>query len=77
MAKMKFELNRRGVRDLLTSGEMRGAIESEAAAMQARAGQGYSIRYGRNRVVAFVETGTDDAVLDNLENNTLRKAVRN
>ena len=76
MAKMKFELNSAGVVQLLKSAEMRGVIESEANGMSNRAGEGYVVRYGRDRVVAFVETGTDAAVQDNLDNNTLLKAVR-
>ena len=76
MAKMKFELNSAGVVQLLKSAEMRGVIESEANGMSNRAGEGYVVRYGRDRVVAFVETGTDAAAQDNLDNNTLLKAVR-
>ena len=76
MAKMKFQLNYSGVGRLLKSPEMRNAIESEAAEMRDRAGDGYDVKYGRTRVVAFVETATDEAVQDNLDNNTLLKAVR-
>ena len=72
----KFELNREGVRELLMSREMRGVVESYANGMSKRAGDGYNVRYGRNRVVAFVEPDTDEAKQDNLDNNTLLKAVR-
>ena len=75
MAKLKFELNRAGVRNLLRSSEMRGVVESHAGAMRSRAGDGYTVRYGRNRVVAFVETGREESAQDNLDNNTLLKAV--
>jgi len=76
MAKMKFELNHAGVVQLLKSPEMQSVIESEANGMSNRAGDGYQVRYGRDRVVAFVETGTDAAAQDNMDNNTLLKAVR-
>ena len=76
MAKIKFELNSAGVVQLLKSAEMQGVIESEASGMSNRAGDGYQVRYGRDRVVAFVETGTDAAAQDNMDNNTLLKAVR-
>lgn len=76
MAKMKFKLNYSGVGRLLKSPAMRSVIESKAAAAQERAGDGYSVRYGKTRVVAFVEAATDEAVQDNLDNNTLLKAVR-
>ena len=76
MAKMKFELNHAGVVQLLKSPEMQSVIESEANGVSNRAGDGYQVRYGRDRVVAFVETGTDAAAQDNMDNNTLLKAVR-
>lgn len=76
MARMKFELNRSGVGRLLKSPEMRGAVEANALGIRKNAGDGYDVKYGRSRVVAFVETGTEAAVQDNLDNNTLLKAVR-
>ena len=75
-SKMKFQLNRKGVRDLMRSPEMKEVIESHARAMQGRAGDGYTVRYGKSRTVAFVETGSDGAAQDNLDNNTLLKAVK-
>ena len=76
MAKMKFELNYAGVSRLLKSPEMRSVVEANAARIQKNAGDGYVVKYGKNRVVAFVETGSDEAAQDNLDNNTLLKAVR-
>lgn len=76
MAKVKFELNRAGVARLLKSPEMREVIESYAGSISARAGEGYTVKYGRTRAVAFVETETEAAAQDNLDNNTLLKAVR-
>jgi len=35
-----------------------------------------SIAYGKSRAVAFVETDSDSAAQDNLDNNTLLKAVK-
>ena len=76
MARMKFKLNYSGVGRLLRSPDMKRVIESYADAMKKRAGDGYDVRYGKNRVTAFVETGTESAAQDNMENNTLLKAVR-
>lgn len=73
---VRFELNEEGVKQLLMSDEMRNVIASRAAGICERAGDGYNIKYGRNRVVAFVETDTEEAAQDNLDNNTLLKAVR-
>lgn len=76
MARMKFELNHAGVVELLKSDGMRKAIEAAATGVSNRAGDGYDVRYGHDRVVAFVETGNEEAIQDNLDNNTLLKAVR-
>ena len=76
MAKVKFELNRAGVAHLMKSPEMRSVIESYANGISDRAGEGYDIKYGRTRAVAFVQTGTEETAQDNLDNNTLLKAVR-
>ena len=76
MARTKFKLNYRGVGRILKSPEMKQVIETYAEGMKKRAGDGYDVRYGKSRVTAFVETGTDAAAQDNMENNTLLKAVR-
>jgi len=76
MSRVRFELNRSGVGRLLKSPEMRSAVETNAAGIQKNAGDGYTVKYGRTRVVAFVETDTEEAAQDNLDNNTLLKAVR-
>lgn len=78
MSKMKFKLNRAGVRELLKSGEMMGICQEHASQIAARAGEGYetSTYTGVNRVNASVKASTPEAVRDNLENNTLLKAVK-
>ena len=78
MGKVKFVLNKSGVRELLRSEEMMGLCQEYAQGIQERAGDGYeSDTYvGKNRVNAMVFASTSKAKRDNLENNTLLKAVK-
>lgn len=72
----KFELNYAGVGELLKSGEMKSALISYANQVANRAGAGYVAYVAPTRAVVSVETGTEEAYRDNLENNTLEKAIR-
>lgn len=78
MSKMKFELNEAGVIELLRSEAMKSLIDGRASAVKNRAGDGYewdSYAAG-TRVVANVWAETPEAKKDNLENNTLLKALK-
>lgn len=80
MAKMKFELNREGVRELLQSPEMAeilaGAAERVAAAASAR-GRSYTaeVSMGASRVTARVKAADTQAYYSNLKHNTLLKSL--
>lgn len=76
MSKVKFELNRAGVRELMQSGEAIAVCKEYADAIQARAGEGYEVTtyVGKTRANASVHAATPEARQDNLENNTLLKA---
>lgn len=74
MNKIKFELNRAGVRELMQSKEMQNILISYANKVSARAGEGYDVYIGRNR--ANVQVATEAAEQDNFENNTLLKALK-
>ena len=79
MAKgFKFTLNKSGVNQLLKSDEMKGVIEGYADGIAHRAGNGYEVRMHETneRVIANVYADTDEAIQDNLENNTLLKSMR-
>ena len=77
MNKVKLELNRSGVRELLQSSEMAGSCEDYASQIQQRAGEGYemTVKTGKNRVVATVRAATPHAYYSNLKHNTLLKAL--
>lgn len=75
MSKMRFELNRQGVRELLHSSEMVNVLESYGRTIADNAGEGFEIKHMPTRVIA-VETLTKEAARDNLKHNTLLKAVR-
>ena len=78
MSKMKFKLNRAGVRALLQSDEMQAVLDEEASKIRNRAGVGYQqdTYVGKNRANAMVWADTYQAKRDNMKNNTLLKAVR-
>lgn len=78
MAKMRFELNRKGVADLMKSEAMQGILSEKARAIRDRCGDGYeqTVHVGRNRANASVKASSSKARRDNKKNNTLLKAVR-
>lgn len=75
---IRFELNRQGVGELLKSQAMERVLASYAQGVTARAGEGYRSGsfQGSDRVKVNVWPDTPDARRDNVENNTLLKAVR-
>ena len=77
MSKVKFELNRAGVRELLRSQDMAGVCLNYANNVRSRAGAGYEVTtyVGKNRVNASVHADTIEARRDNFNNNTLLKAL--
>lgn len=78
MGKLRFELNHKGMRELLKSPQMVSVCENRARTIADRAGSGYKVssNIGVSRAHASVITATKKAMKDNLENNTLLKAVK-
>lgn len=77
MAKVKFVLNRAGVRDLLRSDEMMSVCQSLATRAQASLGDGYEVTtlVGRNRVNAEIAAISYQARKENSETNSILKAL--
>ena len=76
MSDFVFKLNREGVRELLQSPETQDVLISFADQVSSRAGEGYSVHVGPNRANVSVVADTDEAVADNLDQNTLEKSIR-
>lgn len=78
MAKVKFELNHAGVRDLMKSHEMVSVLEGYANKALSSLGDGYEAEtfQGQNRANVEVKAVTFKARRDNAKNNTILKAVR-
>lgn len=78
MSKTKFELDRKGVANLMKSGGMQKILEGYATGIRSRSGEGYEqdIHVGKNRANARVWAGTQQAHSDNLKNNTMLKSVK-
>lgn len=76
MNNFKFVLNRAGVRELMQSQEMQDVLVDFAGQVADRAGDGYDVYVGTNRANVSVMTATEEAMADNLDHNTLEKAIR-
>lgn len=76
--KVKFVLNRSGVRELLRSSEMMGVCSKYANQALSSLGGGYEVNtyVGKNRVNAEVAAVSASARRENMENNTILKAIR-
>lgn len=75
--RVKIELNKAGVRELLRSKEVASYIEGIAREKKAALGEGYEVSTftGRNRVNVSIYADTPAAMRDVMENNSLVKAV--
>ena len=78
MANVRIELNRTGVKELLRSEEMKNICEDYATAALSRLGPGYEVTTmtGKNRVNAEIKAVSYKAKKDNMENNSILKALR-
>lgn len=75
---VEVKLNSAGVRQLLRSEEMKKICAEHASNILNRVGDGYELDTytGQNRVNAMVKAATPHAMRENMEHNTLLKAVR-
>lgn len=78
MAEVKIKLNRAGVKQLLRSDEMKAACKECADGALSRLGEGYEVTTytGTTRVNASVKANSRKAIRENMENNTILKALR-
>lgn len=77
MARSRFKLNSAGVIELLKSSEMQSVLKEYGGMVASSAGNGYSCDevMSGDRAKVFVRAETSEAQKDNLENNTLLKAL--
>lgn len=78
MSKLKFELNKEGVRQLMRSSEMMAVCESYARKAHKELGTGYKVdKYvGTNRVNVSVAADTQSAREENSKKNSILRAVK-
>ena len=78
MAKTRIILNKSGVRALLQSDEMKAICEEHANRAIGKLGDGYTVTTmtGKTRVNASIYAESSDAKRENMENNTILKALR-
>lgn len=78
MAKVHVELNSDGIVELMKSGEIMSILESHGRSMVSSLGEGYamdSYSRGKSRGNVSVYAETQEAYKDNMNNNSLLKAV--
>lgn len=77
MSRTKIELNSAGIRAFLRGGDVADYLGTVAGNVAAKCGDGYGTDTYTTpgRVVSSVYTDGADAARDNIENNTLLKAV--
>lgn len=78
MAKNTFKLNYKGIGELMKSEVMQTVLSEYATNIKNRCGNGYEqdMYIGKTRANAMVSATTFQARKDNMDNNTLLKAVR-
>lgn len=78
MGKTKIKLNSAGVREMLKSESMQALLSERASEIAARAGAGYGtdVFVGKTRANASVFVNDREAMRDEMNNNTLLKALR-
>ena len=77
MSKVRFEMDRDGVRALLKCEAMETGLKSLADGVKERCGEGYETdsKQMPTRVIASVYADTDAARKDNLDNNTILRSL--
>ena len=75
---MQVVLNSAGVQELLKSPEMAAICKEYADTAVSRLGDGYgvSVYTGKNRVNVSIYANTYDAIKENLNDNTILRALR-
>lgn len=78
MSSVKIVLDRAGVRELLKSEEIMSVCIEQGQNMLERLGPGYEKDsfVGKNRVNVEVRTSDITGIMDNLQNNSLLKAIK-
>lgn len=77
MSKAKVKLNYAGVGRILKREETKNMLEEYGTAVATAAGDGYATRahYTEQRVIVNVYAESDEAIRDNIQNNTLLKSM--
>lgn len=76
--KVRFELDIKGLNELMKSSEMQSALKSAGNALAQSAGREYasSVHTASFVAIANVYPNSKEAAKDNYENNTLIKSIR-
>lgn len=77
MSVVKFKLDRRGIRALVSSDEAQSVVTEAAEELRARAGDGFKVHSSNRgkRARAYVHAGTREAGMEQIKHHTLERVL--
>ena len=77
MSVVKFKLDRKGIRALVSSDEAQSVVTEAAEELRARAGDGFKVHSSNRgkRARAYVHAGTREAGMEQIKHHTLERVL--
>lgn len=77
MSVVRFKLDKKGVRALVSSDEAQAVVTEAAEGLRARAGDGFKVHSSNkgNRARAYVHAGTREAGMEQIKHHTLERVL--
>lgn len=77
MSVVRFKLDRRGIRALVSSDEAQSVVNEAAEELRARAGDGFKVHSSSKgkRARAYVHAGTREAGMEQIKHHTLERVL--
>lgn len=77
MGVVRFKLDRKGIRALVSSDEAQSVVNEAAEELRARAGDGFKVHSSNKgkRARAYVHAGTRDAGMEQIKHHTLERVL--
>ena len=77
MSVVKFKLDRKGIRALVSSDEAQGVVNEAAEELRARAGDGFKVHSSNKgkRARAYIHASTKEAGMEQIKHHTLERVL--
>ena len=77
MSVVRFKLDRRGIRELVSSDEAQSVVTEAAEELRARAGDGFKVHSSNRgkRARAYVHASTKEAGMEQVKHHTLERVL--